>query len=255
MRVSHRGSAVLAFLWIAACGGGDAGIDAAGDDVAAFDSDAPPTEDATGAEAAVPDAKDALADEGAAPDDAGPDGLDQGENPGDESPPPDVEDQGSDAETLPDAEIPQEVAEACVGPECLPPCPDDGLWCTQVHRDETGACATTIAKDACLVGGQCYFALEPDPDNACLSCDPEAAQEAFTSSIGLPCDDGDPCTMGDACDADGSCVPGAPNPCEDGNPCTDDSCDKATGCRHVNNAKKCDDGNACTVNDHCVGGA
>lgn len=148
----------------------------------------------------------------------------------------------------------EHIEEVCIGPDCLPPCPDDGLDCTDQFRDQDGNCVTVIIEDFCLVENRCYRMFESAPSNECLICDPSVSQDQLLPATGLPCDDGNACTIGDECSPNGSCVSGVLNTCNDGNECTDDSCDAKTGCKNTPVSKKCDDHNLCTINDHCVNG-
>lgn len=144
-------------------------------------------------------------------------------------------------------------ADACEGPACVP-CVDDGLICTaEAHDPVTGECHSTLLPDFCLVGGECYFTLQPSPVNQCAFCVPASATDGFTPSAGLPCDDLDLCTSGDTCDAVGACRAGPATDCNDDNKCTIDRCEPALGCVYTNFQSTCDDHDACTYLDKCVG--
>ncbi len=141
--------------------------------------------------------------------------------------------------------------DACTGPDCWPPCDDDGISCTDQVRNDDGVCEIVIATGFCLIDGVCYFNLEPDPENGCLFCDPAVTLTGFSPHAGLPCDDGNLCTAGDYCDSDGVCTGGAGFGCDDDNICTIDQCDELVGCINTPRAAQCDDGDACTYQDQC----
>ena len=141
--------------------------------------------------------------------------------------------------------------DSCTGPECYPPCDDDGLMCTDEVRNLDGVCEIVVVEGFCLIGEVCFFNLEPDPENGCMFCDPAVNQIGFSPHEGLPCDDGNPCSAGDFCDADGQCAGGAGFGCNDDNECTIDRCDELVGCTNTPRAAECDDGNECTYQDQC----
>ena len=262
MRLRRCFLAAVACAWVAGCGGTTSGpadaspetsvdADVTTPDLPPADGDVTPPND----DGVSPDrTPDPVADE--APEGTG---GDESEAPdeatvGDEGEVPDGDDVAPDpTEGAPDTSPDEATTDGCNEPGCQA-CPDDGLACTQAHRDdETGACVTVIDVDSCVVGGACYFTLEPDPKNSCLFCNPALDAHAFTPSEGQPCDDGDPCTSGDTCGGDAQCHAGPPTNCDDHNPCTQDACD-ATGCTHAAIAGNCDDQNKCTTSDKCVAG-
>ncbi|MCA9260519.1 MAG: hypothetical protein KDA61_15005 [Planctomycetales bacterium] len=131
---------------------------------------------------------------------------------------------------------------------------NDGLACT-TDACVAGACAWTIADDACFVRGVCYDTGDADPGDACSVCDPATNQAQFTpAEAGATCDDGNICTADDVCLA-GVCT-GEAVTCNDGNACTDDVCDPSLGCTFpsVADGTTCDDTSACTENDRCEDG-
>ncbi|MBM4394856.1 MAG: hypothetical protein FJ087_04115 [Deltaproteobacteria bacterium] len=180
------------------------------------------------------------------------------------------------------ADLPPESA-----PTCATGC-DDGRVCT-LDECRDGACAFSIAPDACLIAGLCRAADEADPDDACMRCVPAASATAWTPApdgtacvpAGLspgpcevaagaceggacagggiaakPCDDGNACTP-DSCDPDtGLCAHGKDD-CDDGNPCTTDTCEPTgPGCRHTPAVgAPCGDHDACTIEDACTAAA
>ncbi len=156
----------------------------------------------------------------------------------------DIVDAAEDVQDVDDPDV-------CVGPECYPTCPDDGIPCTDEVRNNQGECETVVRDGYCLIAGTCFFNFEPSPDNSCLFCDPTVSQEAFSPHAGLPCDDNDPCTAGDSCDELGQCAAGAGFGCNDDNICTIDTCDSRLGCVNTPRASVCDDGNECTYQDQC----
>ncbi len=113
--------------------------------------------------------------------------------------------------------VPGEPADADVPGEgdAAEPCPDDGLACTEVLRDEEGDCITVLQPGFCLIGGACWFAFQPEPELPCFFCVPDLDAGAFVAYQGLACDDGDPCTSGDVCGPEGECSPGVPTDCND----------------------------------------
>ncbi len=172
---------------------------------------------------------------------------------------------------------------------------DDGIECTTDVCDEASStCVHDVPADACRIGGSCYAAAQPRPDNSCLECDPAASQSDWTPRAdGSPCDDGSFCNYGEACNA-GVCEGGGPRDCDDGLGCTGDSCDEAQArcenavdagwclidgscradsainpdnacqeCRAAvdqagwtdDDSNSCDDGDWCTVSDACQAGS
>lgn len=160
--------------------------------------------------------------------------------------------------------------DTCVG---LPYSCDDGLACTSDICDGAGACGHVQSSGTCLVAGTCYADGETSPANACLTCAPLKANDAFVPASFSPCDDVDACTTGDtcfkgvcvgqpvSCVASNSCVTStcvnpfgcveSPALCSDGNPCTKDTCEPATGCTFPPLPDTCDDGDLCTKADDC----
>lgn len=247
------GAVAVALMVASGCSGGGGGTDSGGDpgtlDVAPVDvigHDAipdPGVVDLPVHDEAVP--RDVPLDDGLAPADDGGTAPDEG---ADADVPVAVDPGLADA---PDASDPG--ADACDAPECLP-CPDDGLPCTSAHRDEQGQCVHELLPGFCLVAGECWFRLQPDPSRPCWFCDPDVAADVFSPHEGIPCDDGDPCTASDACGADGDCLAGSPTVCDDQNPCTIDQCLPGQGCIHSPKDAVCDDGSACTYQDQCKAG-
>lgn len=152
-----------------------------------------------------------------------------------------------------DSDAPGIDSDVCDDPSCLP-CPDDGLICTDVVRDEFGECVPVIRQNFCLIQGACYFAFQPSLDFQCIFCMPDVDNTKFSPFAGQPCDDSDPCTSGDTCNEQGSCSPGGPTDCNDGNPCTIGRCTKGIGCTQIPTDSVCDDGSECTYQDYCLQG-
>jgi len=174
---------------------------------------------------------------------------------------------------------------SAVGTAC-----DDGLFCTENDKCQTGAeCLGTAVdcddgepctKDGCdALDGLCVHAPQSGPcddgdsctenddcgtgtctgsdidcsdGNACTD-DSCGAGGCTSSNNSAGCDDDNECTTADTCNA-GSCVGGAAPDCDDGNSCTDDSCQKGVGCVSTPNSAACDDGLNCTINDTCTTG-
>ncbi len=90
---------------------------------------------------------------------------------------------------------------------------DDSQACTTDSCDsKTGECASKIQAGFCAIEGTCRIAGEM-ADNSCLLCDPSKAQDAWTATVGVACEDGLSCTTGDTCDAKGACVGVAKSGC------------------------------------------
>ncbi len=122
---------------------------------------------------------------------------------------------------------------------------DDGLDCTTDSCDGI-ACVHEIDAGSCMIDGICWTADEVPEDNACALCDPEAAQDAWTSAIdGLECGAATPCAAAATCQA-GACTEGAATDCDDDDACTIDACDDEAGCTHEADTEACDDGDPCT---------
>lgn len=226
----------LALAW--ACGGGSGtpGTDSLPDIV--YDWGPGDAGDAPGEHASDPANLD---EAGVPPDDSG--GRDLAEDtrtPSDDGGP---EDPGESS----DADLPGDA-------DGIVLCPDDGLVCTDVFRDDGGACVTVLQPGFCLIGGACWFAYQPDPEHPCLFCVPDLDPRAFGPFEGLPCDDGEPCTAGDTCGPAGECRPGDPTDCNDLNACTLEWCEPGEGCRYQPYDSVCDDQDACTYQDHCEQG-
>ncbi|MFW5740875.1 MAG: S8 family serine peptidase, partial [Myxococcota bacterium] len=108
----------------------------------------------------------------------------------------------------------------------------------------------------CLIDGTCAAVGEPEPDNPCRSCIPNASATAWTPVEGKACDDGDGCTENDRCSA-GTCR-GEELVCPDRGPCmTALGCDAETGtCTYSSrpDGLTCSDGDPCTQGDACDDG-
>lgn len=131
--------------------------------------------------------------------------------------------------------------------------PDDGAPCTY-NKCVDGACQAGVEAGFCYVDGACWSDGQPNPTNACQTCQAMTQPQGWTAGAGA-CDDGDPCTQLDSCQS-GVCA-GTPIACtDDGNPCTDNIC-VGGACQAVAKVgQPCDDGDGCTLNDACgAGGA
>lgn len=175
---------------------------------------------------------------------------------------PGFEDNGTDEgdgtdESPADADVPEDatdIEEVCELFECLPPCPDDGLVCTETYRDEdTWECVTVILDGYCLARGACWLEGTVDLQvNPCMGCQPDVDPTEMTPRIGAECDDPTPCSTGGVCNSSGACVPATPI-CDDGNECTIDRCVGGT-CTHSPKTSTCNDNDACTYGDYCDNG-
>lgn len=140
----------------------------------------------------------------------------------------------------------------------LGPCPDDELECTTSERDGDGVCVTRILMDYCLVDGVCLEKDTVNPDNDCLFCVPESANDAWSLVDGATCNDPTPCSVGGVCainveDQSVSCVSAEPI-CWDDNDCTYDRCINGACSNPPRQGATCDDHSACTYQDHCETG-
>ena len=131
---------------------------------------------------------------------------------------------------------------------------DDKIACT-VDKCNQGKCDHSgIADATCYIGSTCYKDGDPDPKNACASCDAAKTKAAWSSKIdGATCDDADACTEKDGCKS-GKCE-GQAKDCNDKNTCTEDKC-KAGACEYapINETLVCDDGSKCTDGEVCTKG-
>lgn len=120
---------------------------------------------------------------------------------------------------------------------------DDASPCTQDGCVE-GSCTHTVLSGFCLIAGTCWTESQPAPDDPCKRCLPNQSPDAWSSTLGKSCDDGDPCTGGDVCGPTG--CSGSATDCDDANPCTTDGCGIG-GCTHTPLAGACtlETGNPC----------
>jgi len=121
-------------------------------------------------------------------------------------------------------------------------CGDDGLDCTD-EACEGGQCTYPVKEGRCLIGGNCLFDGNVNPNNACLSCQSATNRLAWSPRTGVACNDGNACTRNDLCSSQGQCV-GTTMTCSQPNPnCGGDDC----YCNPTTRKKCVDDGLACTI--------
>lgn len=112
---------------------------------------------------------------------------------------------------------------------------DDDLPCTP--GDCIPGVGCVVDPGACMIDAACWAPGDPNPQDPCTACDPNADPRAWSAGPAGPCDDGDDCTANDACAA-GLCA-GQAYACDDGLGCTTDLCDGRGGCRQDTNAGAC----------------
>jgi len=97
---------------------------------------------------------------------------------------------------------------------------DEYDWQVDVVDDGQGVC---------LIGGSCYSAGAPNPQNPCQACDPLRDPNGWSADDAASCDDGLFCNGPESCSG-GTCQAGAPPCSDDGLDCTgtcsedDDAC-------------------------------
>lgn len=142
---------------------------------------------------------------------------------------------------------------------------DDGLACTNDTCDTaTGRCDSAVVAGACKLADACAFAGQAHPSDACLSCQPQDSDTAWSAAA---CDDGDICTAdmcnpatGDCesvvtagcCNVDADCLSVLVGPCDTAT-CVEGTCQVAVD--PAKESQLCDDENACTVGERCTSGS
>ena len=133
---------------------------------------------------------------------------------------------------------------------------DDGRACTRDFCDATGACATELLDDWCLIDAVCYEAGALAEDVICHHCDPtESVVDWVPVDNGHVCNDQDACTIDDHCFA-GACVSDESVSCPASTDCVLHACDFDSGdcVETLLSGTACDDGDACTIADTCDAG-
>ena len=131
----------------------------------------------------------------------------------------------------------------------------DGKACTDDLCDtSSGLCSHTIHADACLVGGVCYQAGDPNPAQPiCGACLPASHQEQWTPvNPGMDCSS-NKCFLNDMC-SNGECVYTLKD-CTSPNPCLEGKCLPSSGSCSYNtetyHGMACSTDNPCKVDGLC----
>jgi MYXO-CTERM domain-containing protein len=183
-------------------------------------------------------------------------------------------------------------AETCQAGVCqagVAPCSDDGLACTDLCDENSGAC-NTLQAGWCVIAGACVADGTLDPNNSCQACNSALDPAGWLADDALGCSDNLFCNGTETCQT-GVCQAGAAPCADDGLTCTDtcvedgDTCnvlqagfcaiagacaaegeaDPDNPCAECQTAlddsaytpddsNACDDGRECTGSDRCEAG-